>query len=74
MQLTATSISHRPRRHPVLADVSLTVAGGDRIGLIGPNGVGKSTLLRIMAGLIAPDRGRCPVARRHDRRLPGRRS
>jgi len=43
---------------PVLAGVSLKVAAGDRVGLLGPNGVGKSTLLRIMAGLLVPDGGR----------------
>ena len=43
---------------PVLSGVSLKVAAGDRVGLLGPNGVGKSTLLQIMAGLVAPDSGR----------------
>ena len=42
----------------VLDSVDLTVADGDRVGLVGPNGVGKSTLLQVLAGLIAPDRGR----------------
>jgi ATPase subunit of ABC transporter with duplicated ATPase domains len=41
----------------VLDHVSLVVAPGDRIGIIGPNGIGKSTLLRVLAGLEAPDRG-----------------
>ena len=41
----------------VLNDVSLTVAPGDRIGIVGPNGIGKSTLLRVLAGLERPDRG-----------------
>jgi heme exporter protein A len=36
----------------VLADVSLGVAAGDRIGVVGRNGDGKSTLLRILAGLL----------------------
>ena len=44
--------------HLVLDSVDLTVADGDRVGLVGPNGVGKSTLLQVLAGLIAPDRGR----------------
>ena len=41
-----------------LEDVSLTLARGDRLGVIGRNGAGKSTLLRTLAGIIAPDRGR----------------
>ena len=42
----------------MLDAVDLTVADGDRVGLVGPNGVGKSTLLQVLAGQIAPDRGR----------------
>ncbi|MGW1375419.1 ABC-F family ATP-binding cassette domain-containing protein [Streptomyces sp. NPDC002446] len=41
----------------VLRDVSLTVARGERVGLIGENGRGKSTLLRAFAGELAPQRG-----------------
>jgi ATPase subunit of ABC transporter with duplicated ATPase domains len=41
----------------VLHDVTLVVTDHARIGLVGPNGVGKSTLLRILAGLEEPDRG-----------------
>ncbi len=41
----------------VVDRVSLTVGPGIRLGLIGPNGVGKSTLLRIVAGLETPDSG-----------------
>ena len=42
----------------VLESVDLSVADGDTIGLVGPNGVGKSTLLRVLAGELQPDRGR----------------
>jgi ATPase subunit of ABC transporter with duplicated ATPase domains len=42
----------------VLDSVDLTVASADTIGLVGPNGVGKSTLLRVLAGEVRPDRGR----------------
>jgi ATPase subunit of ABC transporter with duplicated ATPase domains len=41
----------------ILADVSLTVGPGHRTAVLGPNGVGKSTLLRILAGIEAPDEG-----------------
>ncbi|NEC65364.1 ABC-F family ATP-binding cassette domain-containing protein [Streptomyces sp. SID9727] len=41
----------------VLDGVSLTASPGERIGLIGENGVGKSTLLRLLAGVDEPDAG-----------------
>ncbi len=41
----------------VLSDVSLTVAPGSRTGVVGPNGVGKSTLLALLAGALVPDSG-----------------
>ncbi len=41
----------------VLDKVSLTVERGDRLALIGPNGIGKSTLLKVMMGLCDPDEG-----------------
>ena len=42
----------------MLDKVTLSVESGQRWGVVGPNGVGKSTLLRTLAGLIAPDAGR----------------
>ncbi len=45
-------------------NLSLNVHEGDRLGLIGPNGVGKSTLLKILAGQDTPDDGEV-VFRRH---------
>ncbi|MGL5864832.1 MAG: ABC-F family ATP-binding cassette domain-containing protein [Dermatophilaceae bacterium] len=42
----------------VLEDVSLGVGGGDRIGVVGRNGGGKTTLLRVLAGSLVPDDGR----------------
>jgi ATP-binding cassette subfamily F protein uup len=41
----------------ILQDLSFTVLRGDKIGLIGPNGVGKSTLLKIILGGLTPDSG-----------------
>ncbi len=42
---------------PVLQGVSLEIRAGQRLGLIGPNGCGKTTLLNILAGVIEPDLG-----------------
>ncbi|MEO7558126.1 MAG: ATP-binding cassette domain-containing protein [Gammaproteobacteria bacterium] len=42
---------------PLIKDFSLRMLRGDRIGLIGPNGVGKTTLLRLLLGEIEPDKG-----------------
>ena len=42
----------------VFEGVSLGVEEGARIGVVGRNGDGKSTLLRLMAGLVEPDEGR----------------
>jgi ATPase subunit of ABC transporter with duplicated ATPase domains len=46
----------------ILATVDLLVAPGDRIGLVGPNGVGKSTLLAAAAGDLSPDAGEVRLA------------
>jgi len=42
---------------PVLQNVTLRVARGEFVGLIGPNGCGKTTLLRVLSGVLAPSRG-----------------
>jgi macrolide transport system ATP-binding/permease protein len=55
--LIATDLVRTYGRQRVLDGVNLTIAPGRRVGLIGENGVGKSTLLRILAGLEPPDAG-----------------
>ncbi|MFI9643285.1 ABC transporter ATP-binding protein [Micromonospora sp. NPDC051925] len=45
-----------------LRDVSFTVEPGDTLGVIGRNGTGKSTLLRLIAGVLIPDEGRIRVS------------
>jgi ATPase subunit of ABC transporter with duplicated ATPase domains len=54
--LVDVSVSHGADE--VISGVSLTVGAGSRIGVVGPNGVGKTTLLRLLAGLEQPERGR----------------
>ncbi len=48
---------------PLLSDVSLGVGERDRVGVVGRNGDGKTTLLRVVAGLEQPDAGRVSRAR-----------
>ncbi len=46
---------------PVLRNVSLSVKRGDLVGVIGPNGGGKTTLLKIILGLLRPTKGKVSV-------------
>lgn len=61
--LSAQNIAKAFGVNTVLRDVSLTVQQGDRIGLVGVNGCGKSTLMRILAGLDAQDSGEISLVR-----------
>lgn len=60
--LTARRLSKHRGTAPVLESVDLTVGPRDRIGVIGPNGVGKTTLLRVLAGLETSDSGSVDLA------------
>ena len=53
----ARSITHGYNNETLIKDFKLKIMRGDRIGLIGNNGVGKSTLLKILLGIIEPDEG-----------------
>lgn len=55
--LKLTHISHRYGAQTVLENVNLTLRPGQRLALMGPSGVGKTTLLRIAMGLIKPTGG-----------------
>ncbi len=56
--LNAHQISLTRADRPVLADIDLTIGPATRLAVVGPNGVGKSTLLRVLAGASPTDRGR----------------
>lgn len=56
------NIHKRFGKRPVIAGFNLTVRQGETLGMLGPSGVGKSTILRLIAGLETPDSGRISVA------------
>ena len=56
--LNATDISKSYTASPLLSNLSYAINEGDKIGLIGVNGTGKSTLLRITAGVEDLDSGK----------------
>ncbi|MFB4310599.1 sulfate/molybdate ABC transporter ATP-binding protein [Actinomadura sp. GTD37] len=58
---------------PVLRDVSVDIASGSLTALLGPSGGGKSTLLRVIAGLETPDSGTVLISGRDATRLPPQR-
>ena len=47
-----------------LTDVSFRIREGEMVGYIGPNGAGKSTTIKIMCGVLTPDRGLCDIGGR----------
>ena len=60
--LEIQSVSKARGKVPVLCDVSLDVAAGERVALLGHNGAGKSTLIKAVLGLIPTDKGTIRVA------------
>lgn len=55
--LTAEGITHSYNDRRLFSDLSFHLNEGEKVGLIGINGTGKSTLLKIIAGLLSPDEG-----------------
>jgi ATP-binding cassette subfamily F protein uup len=55
--IEARGLTHGFGGRPIVRGFDLRVMRGDRVALVGPNGVGKTTLLRLLTGQLAPDAG-----------------
>jgi ATP-binding cassette subfamily C protein len=76
--LHGVSFAYGPHAEPVLRDLNLVIAEGDHLAIVGPSGVGKSTLAGLLCGLLAPDSGAvllgaAPLANLPAERLAGAR-
>ncbi|MBK7405634.1 MAG: ABC-F family ATP-binding cassette domain-containing protein [Phycisphaerales bacterium] len=65
--LVAANIHYAIGDRTILEGASLSIEAGDRIGVVGRNGTGKSTLLRVLAGFLVPDSG--TVSRQRNTRV-----
>ncbi|MFJ9679851.1 thiol reductant ABC exporter subunit CydD [Streptomyces sp. NPDC101194] len=61
LELEGVTVRHEGRTEPSLDGASLVVDEGETVALVGPSGVGKSTLLDVVLGFTAPDEGRVRV-------------
>lgn len=57
IEFTAVSYTYPGRDAPALRDVSFTIPAGGRLALVGPSGAGKTTVVNLLLGFVAPARG-----------------
>ena len=68
--ITARNLSCGYHRHAILSGVDLEVSTGEVLCLLGPNGVGKTTLFRTLLGHLSPVAGRVEIGGRERSSLP----
>ncbi|MEV6453430.1 thiol reductant ABC exporter subunit CydD [Streptomyces anulatus] len=64
LELAGVTVRHEGRAEPSLDSASLTLEPGETVALVGPSGVGKSTLLNVLLGFAVPDEGHVRVGGR----------
>ncbi len=57
VEASGLTFAYGPRAEPVVRDLDLAIAEGDHLAVVGPSGIGKSTLAYLLAGLALPQRG-----------------
>ncbi len=55
--LRKVTFAYGPQSEPVVRDLDLTIAPGDHLAVVGPSGIGKSTMVSLVCGLLRPDHG-----------------
>lgn len=63
ISLRAVSFTYPAREHPVFQGLSLDIPAGQSVAIVGVNGVGKSTLIKLLAGLYPPSQGQVRIDR-----------
>ena len=59
--LEANQLSYQVQKRKLINNVSLRIANGEMVAIIGPNSAGKSTLLRLLTGYLTPSDGECQL-------------
>ncbi|MFC4855164.1 ATP-binding cassette domain-containing protein [Actinophytocola glycyrrhizae] len=57
VRLADVTFAYGPHAEPVVEHLDLTVAHGEHLAVVGPSGIGKSTMVSLLCGLLRPDRG-----------------
>ncbi|MEV7966077.1 ABC transporter ATP-binding protein [Sphaerisporangium sp. NPDC088356] len=61
LRLRGVTFAYGPRADPVISDLDLAVRDGDHLAVVGPSGIGKSTVAALVAGILAPRAGRIAI-------------